>query len=56
MQNPEHPDPIHSRRAFLQRRTRSSGTLNEGGSKGGMKVGGVKEISPNLVESTMGML
>ena len=27
-----------------------------GGSKGGMKVGGVKEISPNTVESTIGIL
>ena len=27
-----------------------------GGSKGGMKVGGVKEICPNIVESTIGIL
>ena len=26
------------------------------GPKGGMKVGGVKEISPNIVESTIGIL
>ena len=26
------------------------------GSKGGMKVGGVKEIGPNIVESTIGIL
>ena len=27
-----------------------------GGSKGGMKVGGVKEASPNIIESTRGIL
>ena len=27
-----------------------------GGSKGGMKVGGVEEISPNIVESTIGTI
>ena len=27
-----------------------------GGSKGGIKVGGVKEISSNIVESTIGIL
>ena len=27
-----------------------------GGSKGGMKVGGVKEVSPSIVESTIGIL
>ena len=27
-----------------------------GGSKGGMKVGGVKEIRPNIIESTIGTL
>ena len=32
------------------------GQLFSGGSKGGMKVGGVKEISPNGVESTIGIL
>ena len=26
------------------------------GSNGGMKVGGVKEIGPNIVESTIGIL
>ena len=30
--------------------------LNSGVSKGGMKVGGVKEISSNTVESTIGIL
>ena len=30
--------------------------LCSGGSKGGMKVGGVKEMSPNIVESTIGTL
>ena len=29
---------------------------HSGGSKGGMKVGGVKEISPNIIESTIGIL
>ena len=29
---------------------------SSGGSKGGMKVGGVKEISPNIVESTIQVL
>ena len=27
-----------------------------GGLKGGMKVGGVKGLSPNIVESTIGIL
>ena len=30
--------------------------LISGGSKGGMKVGGVEEISPNIVESTIGTI
>ena len=33
-----------------------SGFKFSGGSEGGMKVGVVKEISPNIVESTIGIL
>ena len=32
------------------------GSRVSGGSKGGMKVGGVTEVSPNIVESTIGVL
>ena len=34
----------------------SLAAVNSRGSKGGMKVGGVKEISPNVIESTIGIL
>ena len=49
--------------AWLRARFLLSGVLGpkgiggeSGGSKGAMKVGGVKEISPNMVESTLGIL
>ena len=41
------PEPSLSQARFLKQ---------SGGSKGGMKIGGVKEISPDIIESITGIL